>query len=337
VRPGDAIVGPPAGSTAPGDTLLDRLQASVEDVLRRWPIMAATAFVAAVAVGALIYRQPKTYSSVASIILQGGRSGSSLSGLASQFGISLPTTDVGQSPALYLEVLRSRSVLTSVALEPYCNPCGAGRPMTPLVRIFDIREPDSVHTMDRALRMLGEMVSTDISPKTGIISLTVTARSPVLAQQIGQHVLDATRRFNLETRQTQAGAERRFSEGRLVDVGNELRAAEQRLKAFRESNRFTGMSPELQLRENALDREVRRYEEVYTALARSVEQSKIDEVRDTPTIITLDPPSLPIRSNSRGTILKAAFGGLLGAFLAGAVLLLRELRRRTRLARRATE
>jgi uncharacterized protein involved in exopolysaccharide biosynthesis len=200
----------------------------------------------------------------------------------------------------------------------------------PLARLLDVEETDSVRAANAVVRILQKVIGGAINPKTGVVSVHATAGSPVLAQQLASEALAATQRFNLESRQSQASAERRFTEGRLAAVAAELRAAEQRLTSFRESNRAMGSAPELLLREDQLQREVRRFDEVYTALARTLEQSKIDELRDTPTIVVLDPPSVPDVANPRGTLFKAIFGALAGATLASLALIVLTLRRRRR-------
>jgi uncharacterized protein involved in exopolysaccharide biosynthesis len=293
-------------------------------------VLLGAALIAGLVVGVRTMMQPRTYTSVGTFVLQGGRSGANVAaGIASQFGFSLPTTDAAQSPALYVDVLRSRTVLSEVAHALYCDPCNRVGPTTPLARLLGIAGPDTGLVSDKAIERLRQMVSGDANQRTGIVMFSATATSPVLAQQIAQNALDAVTRFNLRTRQSQAGAERRFTEARLQDVAGELQAAEQRLKYFRETNRIA-ISPELQLRENQLDREVRRYEDVYSALARSLEQSKIDELRDTPTVVVIDPPALPYTPNPRGTVFRALFAAIFGAALAAAVIVVMALRGRSR-------
>lgn len=299
-------------------------------VLRRWPVLAAAAFVSAAAVGLLVWSKPRTYTAVGTFVLQGGRSAPSLSGLASQFGITLPAGgDAGGSPALYLEVLRTRSVLRRLAEGSYCDPCGENAPRRPLPALLGVEAASPQEQLEETIRLLRDnVINGGLSPKTGVVSIAATAQSPVLAEQLAQAAMDAVVQFNLQQRQTQAGAERRFTEGRLAAVGSELRNAEQRLKVFRDANRVIDLSAELQLRESQLEREVRRYEEVYTALTRTLEQSKIDEVRDTPSILVLDAPWRPSIANPRGTVFKAIFAALVGGTVAAALLVWLELRRR---------
>ena len=91
------------------------------------------------------------------------------------------------------------------------------------------------------------------------------------------------------------------------------------MEEFLRSNRDLG-SPSLQLRKDRLNRVVQTRQQVYTALAQSYEQSKIEELRDTPAITVIDPPVIPTEPNPRGTIGKTlkslVFGALVGTMLA---------------------
>lgn len=310
----------------------DQARAVLAALAHRRRVIVAGAVLAVLAVGAREGVRHRTYTSSATFVLRGARSAPSFAGLASQFGISLPTADAAQSPALYVDVIRSRSVLAAVVGARYCDPCGTTpRPVTlPDALEIDVPRADTGRlTAETVRRLQTRVIGSSFNPKTGIISVSATTGSAALAQQVTARVLSEVTRFNQQSSQSQAGAERRFTEGRLSDVAAELALAEQRLRTFRESNR-SFLSPQLALREGQLEREVRRYEEVYSALARSLEQSKIDELRDTPVVMIVDPPSLPDRPDPRGLLLKAVFGGLVGGTVVAAGVVWLTLRDRAR-------
>src|SRR5262249_19274502 len=103
----------------------------------------------------------------------------------------------------------------------------------------------------------------------------------------------------LETRQSQARSERQFIEVRLQDVSKELKAAEDRVQEFLQSNRSIEDSPRLVFERERLERELTMRQQVYASLVQSFEQARIDEVRDSPVVTVIDPPSLPIDPDSR--------------------------------------
>ena len=128
--------------------------------------------------------------------------------------------------------------------------------------------------------------------KTGVVELEVTAGNPGLAQEINQRLIDLVNEFNLRTRQSQAANERAFTERRLEEVRQELRATEDGLQSFLQRNRDYTNSPALTFQVERLQREVSMRQEVFTTLAQEFQQAKIEEVRDTPVITVVEAPSL---------------------------------------------
>jgi uncharacterized protein involved in exopolysaccharide biosynthesis len=156
-----------------------------------------------------------------------------------------------------------------------------------------------------------------------VVRVDVTAPDPIVAQQVDSALLDQLNRFNLESRQTQAGSERRFTEARLGEVREDLRVAEDRLRAFLDQNRNYRSSPNLVFQEGRLTREVSVQQQLYLTLAQAYEQAKIEEVRDTPVITVLARPDVPVRPDARKTVLRGAIGLFLGFLLGVAIALLR--------------
>jgi uncharacterized protein involved in exopolysaccharide biosynthesis len=158
------------------------------------------------------------------------------------------------------------------------------------------------------------------------VELQLSTSNPDLSRQVAEQMLSLVNSFNLETRQTQAAAERRFTAEGLEQARQELRTAEDSLQSFLERNRQYENSPQLRFKYDRLQRRVALQQEVVASLARSLEQAKIDEVRNTPVITVVDPPERPPYPDSRNLVLRAVlgllFGVLVGAFwlMAGAFL-----------------
>ncbi|MGQ0537441.1 MAG: hypothetical protein ACT4R6_00720 [Gemmatimonadaceae bacterium] len=308
------------GSARTGDFELSTLGRRALAVLAaRWRVVLLAGLVASVAVIGGTLLQPRSYTSSASFVLQGGRINSPITGLASQFGIPVPVTSPSYSLAFYQELVHSRAVLESVAVATVCDPCEGGNRLA-LSSMLERDGGSPQRTLAATTRYLQKAVAAEAAQQSGIVRINVTMPSAQVAEQVANLVLAQVSRVNSETRRDQAGAERRFTEQSLGEVAADLRSAEQRLKAFRESNRFI-VVPELQLQESRLEREVRRYEEIYMALVRAYEQARIDEVRDTPTLAILDTPSVPVEPNSRGLLTRSVFAFLVGSTLAAALLI----------------
>jgi tyrosine-protein kinase Etk/Wzc len=149
---------------------------------------------------------------------------------------------------------------------------------------------------------------------------------------VALRLLDQLNTFNLTGRRSRATQERKFTEERMLEVGAELRAAESRLEQFLEANREYRLSPKLTLQQDRLSRDVGMRQQVYSSLAQSYEQAKIDEVRDLPVITTVSEPEAPVLPDPRGLLLRTLFAMVAGAGLGLAIGFLREWRARGRLA-----
>jgi uncharacterized protein involved in exopolysaccharide biosynthesis len=234
--------------------------------------------------------------------------------LAAQFGVAVPGTDRAQTPDFYAALVSSRVILDSVAFEPYDFNVD-GRPfhgdLIELNRIAGSTEADRQYA---ALRDLQAAISINVGVKTGIVSFTVRARWAPLAALMADRILKRVADFNLHSKQTQAAAEREFTEARLAAVHGELSAAESDLAGFEMQNRNTqSYTPLLKLERDRLERAVTLRQQVYTSLAQMYEQARIDAVRNTPVVTIVDPPSIPLRPDSRLLVVKVLIGLMLGA------------------------
>jgi uncharacterized protein involved in exopolysaccharide biosynthesis len=261
----------------------------------------------------------RTWSSDATFIPQGSRAPSTVSALAAQFGVGGSVAEAGQSPQFYVDLVNTREVLRGVVRGTYTVHTDSGVITGDLVKLYGIKKRPTNDPEASAMKMLASGVSATPSIKTGVITLRATTPYRELSAQIVDRFIEQINKFNLVGRQLRASAERKFTEQRLKETQAELTAAEDSMEEFLRTNRDLG-SPSLQLRRERLNRVVQARQQVYTALAQSYEQSKIEELRDTPAITVVDPPVVPIEPNPRGTIGKTlkslVFGALLGAMLA---------------------
>ena len=253
-----------------------------------------------------------TYTASAVFITSLSRSSFGVSSLAAEFGLSLPGGSGQMGPQFYADLLETREILRSILASPFPDTSTDAR-ASRIIDSLGVSGKDDESRRERALRKLGMMLNTTVSPKTGFVTVTARATSPRLASTIVAHSIDAINGFALAGHQSQATAERKFVEQRLEDVGHELRAAEDELQSFVESNRDLH-APALQFREDRLRRAVAEKQGVYSALAQAYEQAKIDEVRDTPSIMIIDPPKTPVVSDGRGLakwLVVSCIGGLM--------------------------
>lgn len=294
-------------------------------VQHRTLILGCAAAVLTVVVGVTLLT-PRTYTATAQFMPQTRKLSSNLSGLAAQFGVALPGTDPGQSPQFYVDLLESRAILGQVADTVYAGAAGPARParVARLADWYQVTEPSPARRRDGVIDRLRRDVSARASTGSGIVSLRVRAPDPALARQLAARLLTLLDAFNRETRQTQASAERAFTARRLSEVLSELRLGENRLQLFLEQNRGFRDAPALRLQEDRLRRDLAVQQQVYTTLAQAVEQARIEEVRDTPLLTTVEMPNQPSRPDSRYVVLKAMFSGIFGLLIGLLAALLRD-------------
>jgi hypothetical protein len=241
-------------------------------------------------------------------------SSSGLAVVASQFGIRMPTaTGGGWGPPIYVELLRSRALLEPIALDSIVVAEQGGRRI-PLMDLLEIEAPTPERRVDRAVRTLGKIVESREVRSLNAVTMTVTTKWPSVSLALAERLVRGVNQFNLETRKSQAAAERQFVEVQAGEAERVLREAEDRLQSFLQRNR-TIASAQLEFERDRLQREVLLRQQVYTSLLQSREEARIREVRDTPVITVLESPRLAAVSESRKSVQKGALGGVAGGFL----------------------
>lgn len=268
--------------------------------------------------------RPRTYTSTAVFMPQAPENAlSRLSGIAAQLGAVVPTTDAGSSPAFYASLLKSRDVLRQAALTRYAFVLGADSVHGTLIDLYRVSGDSPPIRRDAAVRRLVEDIDISTNRETGVVNLEVTTPWATLSQQVASRMIGLVSQFNLQTRQTRAGAERRFVESRLQDARASLLAAEDRLQGFLQENREFRNAPRLVFENDRLRRDIEQRQQVYTSLAQAYEQARIDEVRNTPVITILELPDLPARPDPRRALLKGLLGLVAGMLLGTFMIALR--------------
>jgi uncharacterized protein involved in exopolysaccharide biosynthesis len=294
-------------------------------VHHRWLIL-GTGLIAFLTIGVWAFFGHRSYTSTARFMPQASSEGAlaRLSGLAASFGVSVPTTDAGSSPAFYSELLQSRDILRRTVETPYAFVAQGDSMRGTLVELFRSKGDTPGIRRDAAAKKLLKSMDVAVGRETGTVDLEISTPWPELSQQVAARMIQQVSDFNLNRRQTKAGAERRFIEARLVEAEDSLRAAESRLEAFLQRNRDYRNSPQLQFAYDRLQREVSMQQQVYTTLAQSYEAARIDEVRNTPVITVVEPPDLPAKPDPRLALVKGVLAGLLGLGLGAFIAALRQ-------------
>jgi uncharacterized protein involved in exopolysaccharide biosynthesis len=184
------------------------------------------------------------------------------------------------------------------------------------VQYYKVKAPTPIEAELRAMKMLKTRIldiSTDRT--TGVVTVKITTDDPQLTAAIGTRLFQLLDDFNQRRRQTQASAERDFSDQRLADAQNDLLKAEAALADFELRNRSIAESPRLELDRSNLQRRITIAQQLYLSLAQQFDQARIEAMRNTPLLTVIDSPADLVEPVPRQTVLKAIFAGFVALFL----------------------
>ncbi|HXV87335.1 MAG TPA: hypothetical protein VD793_11570 [Gemmatimonadales bacterium] len=294
-------------------------------ILRFRRMVLLTPCITVLAAIAVVVLLPRTHTAVASFVPQSVTPSrlSALAGLSAQLGLgSLPQASSFGSPDFYKELLGTDELLGRLADSRFAFPVDTGSFDGTLADYWNIRQPTPARRRLAAIRRLRGRMNVAVEQRTQLVRLGVTTTSPDLSLALVERALQLVSEFNQDQRQSQSAQERRFLGSRLADAKAELRSAEDSVARFLEQNRDFRNSPPLLFQYDRMQREVTLRQTLYATLAQSFEQSRIEEVRDTPVLTVVETPRLPPRPDSRRLAIKlplalmvGAVLGVLGAFL----------------------
>ena len=293
------------------DSLLEfSLLGFVRFMLRNRRLMLWIPAIASLMALVIVLLQPRRDTSMATFMAQTEEVlPSSVIGLASEFGLSLPGTSSGQSPGFYVKLLESRPLLRETVTTPLpAASSPTGEPST-LVGLLDPEGNDEEERIESTIRELERQSHTEADAITGLITLEVTTTHPRLSSAIGSRMVELVDRFNVETRKSQASAERSFIEDQIARTEDDLTAAEDDLKEFIRNNRRYSQSPDLSFERDRLNRRLTMIQSVLTSLANSYERARMEEVRGTPVITIVEPAHVPARPDPRSHLAWAILVG----------------------------
>lgn len=293
-------------------------------IRRTWRRSLVIVLGTAVAAGVVGFLLPRRYTASASLTVDPGQlpaGNASVLGLASQLGLGTNLT--GASPQFYADLVGSEA-LKEALLTVRLPLEGDDGLTTPLV-FWGRSATPTAQSRERALKALGNRMTSSLNGRTGVISFSVTAPTPLSAKLLADSTLAALNRLVLSIRQRRASAEREFLEQRWADLEDSLRRREQTLRRFYDANRILS-APALQFEEARLRREVDRVQAIYAQIGSQLEQARIQEVRDTPVISVIDTPSLPARKSYPRIRIMILTATLFGAVVALILVVVEEIR-----------
>lgn len=291
----------------------------------RWPLRAhlqlgaVLALAAAVLALALYAVTPRSFTSRSGVVGVAPAPNALATALAPLGALGIAAGTQNNSPQFIAALLSSRDVLDTVVRRRFPQP-GRGDSVMLATILTDVAQP-SPEELARARDMLGGSTATSVDTRTGIVELRVTLRDPELARRVNAAIIHQADQANQAMHRRQASHRRDFTEERLRIAQQQLDAAEEQLRRFRQTNAVR-TSPALQLQEERLQRLIMSRQDVYTSLARDHEQALQEEARNLPSLSLFLEPDRPWRkSRPRGSLYLAAGVGA-GVFLATLLVLL---------------
>ena len=118
------------------------------------------------------------------------------------------------------------------------------RVMERVVEKCNLMDEYGAASMENAVLSLTGATSVRVSVE-GVISISVDAKTPVLAANIASSYVDELDRFNREVNMTRGKKNRIFIEDRLVKVKEDLKAAEESLRVFQQMHKTISLDEEV--------------------------------------------------------------------------------------------
>jgi uncharacterized protein involved in exopolysaccharide biosynthesis len=285
-------------------------------ILRWWRVVAVVGVLGGVLGLTLGLTAGRVYKSEATFIPQGAQDASGLAGLGAQFGIRLPAGGGNVwGPPVYVALLRSATLLTPIATDTF--PITEENRRAALMDLLKIQGPTQPERAMYTVMRLQQIVKVDEDRRLNAVRISVTTDWPSLSYELVTRLVEAVNQFNLQTRRSQASAERQFAEQQAAGAEQALREAEGRLQVFLQENRGNiAGTPRLQFTHDRLQRDVQLKEQVYSTFLQGREDARLREVRDTPVITVLEAPRLAVVREPRRSVRKAVMYGLAWAALA---------------------
>jgi uncharacterized protein involved in exopolysaccharide biosynthesis len=265
--------------------------------------LARAALAAAILGIGLAYLMPRDWTASGSFVIQENKpdAAGSLAGLTSKFGIDLSSASGGYSPRFFAWLLETDQVLGTIADMRLKAPAvDAGRTV---MEALQIKGNTPQLQRARAIRVLAERVVTALyDQRPEVTTFTVTTGDPQMSFQIASALFAELNRFATERHQSRASVERQFVTTRRAANLKELSAAEDALAGFVMRNRAYQQAPEQAVEFSRLSRKVGELQAVQSMLAETYEKARIEEVRDTPVLVSVNDLRVPMIPDRRSKI-----------------------------------
>jgi len=164
-------------------------------------------------------------------------------------------------------------------------------------------------------KIIDDHVSLETNDKDGYVSLSIIAREPLLAAQVGQKAQELLQQYITIFKTEKAAAQYIFIKERYIENKQKFQDAQDALAAFRDRNKNV-TSARARTQEERLVSEYQLAFDVYSGLAQQMEQAGIQVKEETPGFSIIKPVTVPLEKSKpkRAMILViwVFLGGVIG-------------------------
>jgi len=278
-----------------------------------------------------------------------GKMGGSLGGLASLAGINLGGIGVGSEipPTLYPKIVSSVTFQKEL-LKANINPFGTDLPITYQYYYDSIYNPGLLSQMGKYtlglpgviiiklkgtstsgsnqdqfdlvnvsqsefdhFKRISRQIAIQHNEKEGFVSLSFTMPEPLMAAQMAKYAEELLQKEVIDYKIQNAREQLNFMEKRFEEKKIEFEKIQNRLANFRDSNQNLYSAMVLNQLEK-LEAEYNFAFNVYSELAKQLEQSKLQVSQDTPVFSVIQPVTIPIEKSSPNRPLIVLIFAILG-------------------------
>lgn len=298
---------------------------------------------------------PKQYTASSTFVPQtaeSGRTGGSLSGLASLAGISLGNIGGGSEipPSLYPKIVSSATFRKNL-LNAKISVSGLGEDVTYRVYFEEIYSPGIIGSIKEFVlgiprriintfkgvkqdpglvegnglisvtkeesdlfKLLDSQLSVTPNEKEGFVTISFVLPEPLMAAQMTAYVQELLQQEVIAYKITNAKEQLKFTEERFEEKKAEFEEIQSKLATFRDRNQNI-VSATAQNQLQRLEAEYNFAFTIYTELAKQLEQAKLQVAKDTPIFSVIQPVTIPSEKSAPRGLLVLIIFSFVGVFL----------------------
>lgn len=285
-----------------------------------------------------IYSEPRYEAELTFVVEknQGSVSLSGISGIASQFGFDLggQASEGAFSQQNIIELLKSQGVIYSTLSAKKIIDGSSDFLIQHYLRInnidlvFDEKNQNTLEFSENAPSIQNDSIKSIVwqeivedkltidlkDEDANIIALSYVSSNERFAKIFSETLIDQMRKMYVEYQTTQSRRTLNFLESRADSVFLELEKAEEEYARVKDVNQRI-VKASGRLKELRLYREVEVLNTMYLEIVKNLELAKMTLLNQTPIILTLDKPILPLEETRIPTLLWVIIMGLIGATL----------------------